>query len=346
MVGFGETLRQARAHKGVSLKEAEQATRITRHYLAALEEEDFASLPPVIYQRGFVRNYSLYLGLDPTRTMELFEQAHGNGARPAASSVAAVPPIDMPSHWAPNFAIIAFSVVLSAIVFAWVYTAYVAPPGDESEATPPIPTVTQFPQQDIVLPTKAAPTSTSEATAPADGAAPSATAEATRDGSGGDNQIGAASGDEAAQPTEESSDDSGSGGGDNARGASNDEQDEPTEEPAPTDEPEPTEEPEPTAYVKTGEYDTTIEVVATGDIYVTFWANGEVVFDGSLAAGDTTGAFPGSTFEVYTSNTAATEFINGCGDQFFLSPNDGGEYTYPLNAGADSCPYVPSEDDD
>jgi len=36
MAGFGETLHQARAHLGVTLKEAEQATRINRHHLAAL----------------------------------------------------------------------------------------------------------------------------------------------------------------------------------------------------------------------------------------------------------------------------------------------------------------------
>ena len=42
---FGDTLRQSRAHKGVSLKEAEHATRINRHHLAALEEENFGALP-------------------------------------------------------------------------------------------------------------------------------------------------------------------------------------------------------------------------------------------------------------------------------------------------------------
>ena len=61
---FGETLRQARAHKRVTVKEAEQATRISRLYLSALEEENFEALPPLIYQRGIVRNYATYLDLD------------------------------------------------------------------------------------------------------------------------------------------------------------------------------------------------------------------------------------------------------------------------------------------
>lgn len=134
MAGFGETLRQARAHKGVTLREAEQATRINRHHLAALEEENFDALPPLIYQRGIVRNYASWLGLDPSKMLSMFEETHGITATGASRGVAP-PPIDMPSHWAPNFAIIAFAVVLSAIVFAWGYSIWVTPSEDDPEAT-------------------------------------------------------------------------------------------------------------------------------------------------------------------------------------------------------------------
>jgi cytoskeletal protein RodZ len=118
----------------VTLREAEQATRINRHHLAALEEESFDALPPLIYQRGIVRNYASYLGLDPSKLIAMFEQAHGITATGATGGVAP-PPIDMPSHWAPNFAIIGFAVVLSAIVFAWGYSIYVTPPSGDPEAT-------------------------------------------------------------------------------------------------------------------------------------------------------------------------------------------------------------------
>lgn len=135
MAGFGETLRQARAHKGVTLREAEQATRINRHHLAALEDENFSALPPLIYQRGIVRNYAVYLELDASSMLARFEEAQGGSSSTAQLGGASVPPIDMPSHWAPNFAIIAFAVVLSAIVFAWGYSIWVTPSGDDPEAT-------------------------------------------------------------------------------------------------------------------------------------------------------------------------------------------------------------------
>jgi cytoskeletal protein RodZ len=117
---FADTLRQARAQKGVTLKEVEQATRINRHHLSALEDENFAVLPPLIYQRGIVRNYATFLGLDPGKLLAMFEEARGGET--TTDLVAAVKPIDIPTHWAPNFAIIAFMVVMGAIVFAWVYS--------------------------------------------------------------------------------------------------------------------------------------------------------------------------------------------------------------------------------
>lgn len=182
MAGFGETLRQARAQKGVTLREAEQATRINRHHLAGLEEENFDALPPLIYQRGIVRNYASYLDLDPSKMLAMFEEAHGITATGDSKGVTP-PPIDMPSHWAPNFAIIAFAVVLSAIVFAWGYSIYVTPPSEDPAATLVASTTTPLtnnidiatqlpdaPVQPTVLPTQPpAPTATTEEVAEVSG---------------------------------------------------------------------------------------------------------------------------------------------------------------------------------
>jgi cytoskeleton protein RodZ len=165
---FGDTLRQARVSKGVTLREAEQATRINRHHLSALEEEDFAVLPPLIYQRGIVRNYSAYLDLDPGKSLAMFEETRGGDS--AAELVAAVKPLEMPRHWSPNFAIIAFMVVMGAVIFAWVYSISFSQEPVASTVPPAIPTVTPIPDDRLVLPSPtalptatAAPASTSTA---------------------------------------------------------------------------------------------------------------------------------------------------------------------------------------
>src|SRR5207244_11216619 len=70
---LGETLRQARLDKGVSLADAARDTRIRRAYLEALEAEDAASLPPAVYTRGFLRTYAEYLGLNAQALVDLYQ---------------------------------------------------------------------------------------------------------------------------------------------------------------------------------------------------------------------------------------------------------------------------------
>ena len=69
---LGETLQQARHARGISLDEAERDTRIVRHYLEALEQGDFYSLPEPTVTRGLLRLYARYLGLDPDEALHLF----------------------------------------------------------------------------------------------------------------------------------------------------------------------------------------------------------------------------------------------------------------------------------
>ena len=60
----GEILQTARERKGVDLARAERETKIRARHLMALESGDLADLPAQVYAKGFLRNYSTYLGLD------------------------------------------------------------------------------------------------------------------------------------------------------------------------------------------------------------------------------------------------------------------------------------------
>jgi cytoskeletal protein RodZ len=73
MTSLGETLRQAREEKGLTVEAAARDTNIARRYLIALEEEDFAKFPAEAYALGFLKNYSEYLGLDAKETLSLFK---------------------------------------------------------------------------------------------------------------------------------------------------------------------------------------------------------------------------------------------------------------------------------
>ncbi len=144
MSSFGELLRQARDYKGVTLREAERATRISRAHLAALEAEDFSALPAMTYARGIVRNYAQYLGLDPLTTVELFEQRSGEIAR-VRNVVTTTTTYDARTHWVPNFAIIAFMIIMAGIIFTWIYSAYLRPTESAVPTVVGVATVTPVP---------------------------------------------------------------------------------------------------------------------------------------------------------------------------------------------------------
>ncbi len=61
---LGQKMKQARQEQDLSLEEASHATRIKEHYLRAIEEDDLDALPSPVQQRGFVRSYASYLGLE------------------------------------------------------------------------------------------------------------------------------------------------------------------------------------------------------------------------------------------------------------------------------------------
>jgi cytoskeleton protein RodZ len=62
---IGSTLRETRLRLGLSLTDAQKATKIRVRYLEALEQEHFDLLPGAPYARGFLRSYAYLLGLDP-----------------------------------------------------------------------------------------------------------------------------------------------------------------------------------------------------------------------------------------------------------------------------------------
>ena len=63
MQNIGERLEEARKRKGISIREAAEATKVRGDYLHKFESSQFDINLPDIYVRGFLRAYSNYLGL-------------------------------------------------------------------------------------------------------------------------------------------------------------------------------------------------------------------------------------------------------------------------------------------
>jgi curved DNA-binding protein CbpA len=66
----GENLRKIRHYLSLELDEVAVETKIGKHNLKAVEEEDTQALLAPVYLKGFLRVYAKALGLDPHRVTE------------------------------------------------------------------------------------------------------------------------------------------------------------------------------------------------------------------------------------------------------------------------------------
>ena len=100
MPSFGETLKRERELRQISLREISEATKINLRYLEALERDDFRHLPGGVFNKGFVRAFAQFIGIDPeAMVMAYLDEERSQEARsphPAGStsSVAAEATLD------------------------------------------------------------------------------------------------------------------------------------------------------------------------------------------------------------------------------------------------------------
>ncbi len=118
-----ERLTAAREHKGVDLYRAERDTKIRVHYLAALERGEYRELPGAVYTKGFLRNYALYLGLDPDDVIRQWKRERGGAAIPAEPVLAVPKPLTAPRAglvFSPVVIVAALLTVLIAVFAVYI----------------------------------------------------------------------------------------------------------------------------------------------------------------------------------------------------------------------------------
>lgn len=63
-------MRQAREERGISISEVAEQTRISPMYLELIENDDYRTLPGGIFNKGFVKSYAKYVGLDEQEALQ------------------------------------------------------------------------------------------------------------------------------------------------------------------------------------------------------------------------------------------------------------------------------------
>jgi cytoskeletal protein RodZ len=117
MSSFGETLRRERELRQISLREISEATKINLRYLDALERDDFRHLPGGVFNKGFVRAYAQFIGIDPeSMVMAYLEEEGRQEARAAKSTGTPQPVVEMVEPVQPSGARIWFAALVVALI--------------------------------------------------------------------------------------------------------------------------------------------------------------------------------------------------------------------------------------
>ncbi|MDQ3634418.1 MAG: helix-turn-helix domain-containing protein [Acidobacteriota bacterium] len=67
---LGEKLRQAREEQGITISEVAEQTRISALYLESIENDDYRTLPGGIFNKGFVKSFAKYVGVDENEALQ------------------------------------------------------------------------------------------------------------------------------------------------------------------------------------------------------------------------------------------------------------------------------------
>ena len=77
--GPGQTLADGREAKGLTIADVAGQLNVTEEIVNGLERDDYNSLPPAIYTRGYLRNYANLLGIDPEPLLDRQKKLTSNG---------------------------------------------------------------------------------------------------------------------------------------------------------------------------------------------------------------------------------------------------------------------------
>jgi len=79
-VGFGTDLQQQRVKRGVELEAIAASTRVSIRHLRALEDERSSDLPGGVFNKGILRSYCEFVGLEEREWMARFAGSELNAS--------------------------------------------------------------------------------------------------------------------------------------------------------------------------------------------------------------------------------------------------------------------------
>ena len=137
---IGEQLRLARESRGIGLREICDQTRISLHYLEAIEANDYKRLPGGVFNRSFIKAYAKAIGYDEREAIEGYTRylrEHGESSDDVATTPAySKVYTDTPATRSPLLTVLLAIVILAVLTAAALAALYWFQRRAENIATP------------------------------------------------------------------------------------------------------------------------------------------------------------------------------------------------------------------
>lgn len=132
MKTVGEILKKVRIEKKLTFEDIETATKIRKKFLIALEENDWNKLPSLPYIKGFIRNYSSFLGLKQDEMVAIFRRHFQEHEKNRLLPSGLAHPLNEPMlRFSPQIGLIGILLTFLILFFGYLffqYTSYTSPP--------------------------------------------------------------------------------------------------------------------------------------------------------------------------------------------------------------------------
>lgn len=131
MSELGQLLKNARLEKNLSLDDVQEATKIRKRYLEAIEEGDYKVLPGSFYVRAFVKTYAEMVGLNPDEIVQSYrDDVLASGPEQIEPSICTRKPSvqadDRLHRWASKLLKGSFIILIAVILYSFA-VKYVKP---------------------------------------------------------------------------------------------------------------------------------------------------------------------------------------------------------------------------
>lgn len=141
----GQVLKEGRLRKNLSLEEIEKQTKIRFRFLKLIEEDAYAKFSNAVTAKGFIRNYALFLELNPDSVLAIFRRDFSENERGQIVPRGMIIPLNQFAFsWNPKLTGLVVGLVFLTIFFGYLirqFSSWISAPEIE----------VAYPPENIVL---------------------------------------------------------------------------------------------------------------------------------------------------------------------------------------------------